>query len=59
MNVSKIFLKHYINVGWTSEKTDEFIVWQERAISKPTEDELNQLYDDVLVDKMREKRTNF
>jgi len=59
MNVSKIFLKHYIKVGWTSEKTDEFIVWQERAISKPTEDELNQLYDDVLVDKMREKRTNF
>jgi hypothetical protein len=56
MNITKVLLKQYSNVGWTCGETYKSIVWHNTTIPKPTEEELNLVFYDVLVDEMREER---
>ena len=56
MDYSKILLKYYIQYTWRCGETYETLVWLDDRILKPTKEELEQLYDDLLKDEMREER---
>jgi hypothetical protein len=56
MDYSKILLKYYLGYIWRCGETYETLVWLDDRILKPTKEELEQLYDDLLKDEMREER---
>ena len=56
MDYSKILTKYYLNKSWSCGETYETIEWYDTTIPKPTEEELELRYDDLLMDEMREKR---
>ena len=56
MDYSKILTKYYLNKSWSCGETYETIEWYDTTIPKPTEEELELKYDDLLLDNMREKR---
>jgi hypothetical protein len=56
MDFSKILTKYYLNNSWSCGDTYESIEWYDTTIPKPTEEELDLKYDDLLLDEMREKR---
>jgi hypothetical protein len=56
MDCSKILIKHYKQYRWRCGETYESLVWLEDTIPKPTEEELDLKYDDLLLDEMREQR---
>ena len=56
MDCSKILIKHYKQYRWRCGETYESLVWLEDTIPKPTEEELELKYDELLLDEMREKR---
>jgi len=56
MDYPKVLTKYYIDKEWTCGDTYETIVWYEKTEPKPTEEELELKYDDLLLDEMREER---
>ena len=56
MDYSKILTKYYLNHSWSCGETYETIEWYDTTIPKPTEEELESLWEDLLLDEMRQKR---
>jgi len=56
MDYSKILLKYYIQYTWRCGETYETLVWLDDTISKPTEEELESLWIELLKDDMRKER---
>ena len=56
MDYSKILTKYYLNHSWSCGDTYDSLEWYDTTIPKPTEEELELKYDDLLLDEMREKR---
>ena len=52
----RLMLKYYADYAWAVGETYESIEWYDTTIPKPTEDELELKYDELLVDEMREER---
>jgi len=56
MDYSKILTKYYLNYSWSCGDTYDTLEWYDTTIPKPTEEELELKYDDLLLDNMREER---
>ena len=56
MDYSIILGKYYLNYSWSCGDTYQTLEWYDDAIPKPTEEELNVKWKDLLLDEMREKR---
>jgi hypothetical protein len=56
MDYSKILTKYYLNYSWSCGETYESLKWLDNTIPKPTEEELELKYDDLLLDNMRQER---
>ena len=52
----KILTKYYLDKEWSCGETYNTLLWYDETIPKPTEEELELKYDDLLLDEMREKR---
>lgn len=52
----KVLLKYYKDKQWNCGDTYDTLEWNDTTIAKPTEEELELKYDDLLVDEMREER---
>jgi hypothetical protein len=55
MDYSKILTKYYLNNSWSCGETYESIEWYDER-PKPTLEELELKYDDLLLVEMREQR---
>jgi len=55
-NIMKILTKYYLDKEWSCGETYNTLLWYDETIPKPTEEELELKYDDLLLDEMREKR---
>ena len=56
MNYSKVLLKYYLQYTSRCGETYEMLVWLDTTISKPTKEELESLWNDVLESNMRIER---
>ena len=56
MDYSKILTKYYLNKSWSCGETYDSLEWYDTTLAKPTEEELELKYDDLLLDEMRQKR---
>jgi len=56
MDYSKILGKYYGEHAWICGKTYESLRWLDDTLPKPSEEELELKYDDLMMDKMREER---
>ena len=56
MDFSKILTKYYLNNSWSCGETYETIEWYDETRPKPTLEELDLKYDDLLLDEMRQER---
>ena len=52
--MDKVCVKYYADKVWMCGETYESLVWKDTE--KPTEEKMNELYELILVDEMREKR---
>ena len=56
MDFSKILTKYYLNYSWSCGDTYDTLEWYDTTLAKPTLEELELKYDDLLLDGMREER---
>ena len=56
MDYSKILTRYYLNYSWSCGDTYNTLEWYDTTLAKPTKEELELKYDDLLLDNMREKR---
>jgi len=56
MDFSKILTKYYGEHAWICGETYQSLRWLDETRPKPTEEELELKYDDLLLDEMREQR---
>jgi hypothetical protein len=56
MNIVKILAKYFDECEWLCGETYETLEWHDMTKPKPTQDELKQLWNDLLKDEMREER---
>ena len=56
MDFSKILTKHYKENAWGCGETYESMIWQDKTLSKPSKEHLESLWNDLLIDEMREER---
>ena len=56
MDYSKILGKYYGEHAWICGETYQSLKWLDETIPKPTQEELEVKYDDLLLDEMREHR---
>jgi hypothetical protein len=56
MNIVKILAKYFAECQWNSGDTYDSLEWYDKTTPKPTQDELNLLYNQLLIDDMREER---
>jgi hypothetical protein len=54
--MDKVCLKYYSDKVWMCGETYESLVWNDKTTEKPTEEKMNELYEFILKDEMREKR---
>jgi hypothetical protein len=52
--MDKVCVKYYSDKVWMCGETYESLVWNDAE--KPTEEKMNELYELILIDEMREKR---
>ena len=52
--MDQVFVKYYADKVWMCGETYESLVWKDTE--KPTEEKMNELYEFILIDEMREKR---
>jgi len=55
MDYSKIMTKYYLNNSWSCGETYESLEWFDENLAKPTLEELELKYNDLLLDEMREE----
>ena len=55
MDVSKIMRKYYSDNSWSCGVTYESLVWGDETMPKPTKEELDTKYSELLIDEMREE----
>ena len=56
MDYSKILTKYYGEHAWICGETYDSLRWLDETLAKPTLEELELKYDDLLLDGMREER---
>jgi hypothetical protein len=56
MDFSKILSKYYGEHAWICGETYQTLRWLDTTLAKPTEEDLELKYDDLLLDEMRENR---
>ena len=56
MDYSKILTKYYLNHSWSCGETYDSLEWYDTTLAKPTLEELELKYDDLLLDNMRQER---
>ena len=56
MDYSIILTKYYLKNSWSCGETYESIEWYDTTLPKPTEEHLESLWEDLLLDNMREHR---
>jgi len=56
MNYSKIMLRYYGDKQWMCGETYDSLQWYDTTTPKPTQGELENLWNDLLKDEMREER---
>ena len=56
MNIVKILAKYFDECQWNCGETYESLEWIDMTKPKPTQEELEQLWNDLLKDEMREER---
>jgi len=56
MDFPKIILGYYGDKEWMCGDTYDSLEWYDKTTPKPTQDELNSLSDQLLIDDMREER---
>ena len=56
MDFSKILTTYYSEQAWICGETYESLRWLDETLAKPTEEELELKYDDLLLEEMREQR---
>ena len=56
MDYSIILGKYYLNYSWSCGDTYASLEWYDTTIPKPTLEELELKYDDLLLDEMRQER---
>ena len=56
MDFSKILIKYYLDKKWNCGETYDSLEWYDTTIPKPTEEELNVKWEELLLDQVREKR---
>ena len=56
MDFSKILIKYYLDKKWNCGDTYDSLEWYDETLAKPTEEELELKYDDLLMVEMREER---
>jgi hypothetical protein len=54
--ISKVLSKYYSGKRWMCRDTYESLIWKDKTSEKPTEEKINELYELLLIDEMREKR---
>ena len=54
--MDKVCVKCYGDKVWMCGDTYESLVWNDKTTEKPTEEKMNELYEFILKDEMREKR---
>ena len=52
--MDKVCLKYYSDNVWMCWETYESLIWKDTE--KPTEEKMNELYEFISIDEMREKR---
>lgn len=48
--------RYYLDKQWNCGETYDTLEWNDTTMPKPTEDEFELKYDELLVDEMREER---
>ena len=56
MNIVKVLNTYFENLEWCSGETYDTLEWYDVTRPKPTYEELELFYDDLLKDEMREER---
>ena len=56
MDYSKILGKYYSGYAWICGETYVSLKWLDETLAKPTEAELESLWEDLLLEEMREER---
>ena len=54
--MDKVCIKYYSDKMWICGETYESLVWKDKTTEKPTLEKMNELYELLLIDEMREKR---
>ena len=54
--MDKVCLNYHSDKVWSCGETYESLVWNDKTIEKPTQEKINELYDLLLIDEMREQR---
>ena len=54
--ISKVLSKYYSDKKWLCRETYESLIWKDKTTEKPTQEKMNELYELLLIDEMREKR---
>lgn len=55
-NLLKVLNKFYLNHKWGCGETYETLEWYDEICPKPTQEELDIKYDELIVEEMREER---
>ena len=56
MDYPKLLVKYYGDKCWSCGDTYDSLQWYDNTIDKPTKEELELKYEDLIVVEMREKR---
>jgi len=56
MEVPKVLMKYFRNNQWNCGETYESIEWKDATTPKPTKEDLESLWNELLKNEMREER---
>jgi len=56
MEVPKVLMKYFQNNQWNCGETYESIEWKDATTPKPTKEDLESLWNELLKNEMREER---
>ena len=56
MDCSKVLVKYFYGLAWICGETYESLKWNDTETPKPTKEDLEGLWNDVLKDEMRKER---
>ena len=56
MDCSKVLVKYFNGLAWICGETYESIGWKDTTTPKPTKEQLESLWNELLKDEMRQER---